>query len=479
MISIAAFLAVAGQASAQSVAPTPAGVVQLLQEHQYDQALSSADKLLATNSHSCQLFSLRGIALNGMHRKTEADQAFRRALKYCPNDLLALEGAAEIEYAGQRPGATELLSRILAIRPHDETAHAMLASLYRDTGKCEDALPHFEASRALLNSHPKFQQEYAFCLAKAGRYSQAAAVYKSVLESKPDDAARYNLAFVQWKLNAPADALGTLRPMLTADAKEPVLALGARVAEESNDTPLAVKLLRSAIVASPKNIANYLEFAQISFNHNSYQVGIDMINAGLAQLPKATKLYLARGVLEVQLSKSAEALADFERAHKLEPQLSLAMDAIGIVKSQQYKPAAALAWFGDQARQHPKDSLLQYLYAEALSDSSSDPGAAQKAIRAAELSVKLDPGYGPARDLLSLLWLRVGNPQRALEEAEAALRIRPNDDVALYHEIMARRRLGQTKQVEVLVKQLAAMRRRNSEMDRARHHYALQEGPGP
>jgi tetratricopeptide (TPR) repeat protein len=250
------------------------------------------------------------------------------------------------------------------------------------------------------------------------------------------------------------------------------------VAEDAGDTPLAVKLLRSAIVAEPKNLDNYLEFAQISFNHHSFQVGIDVINTGVMQLPNSASLYLARGVLEVQLSQSEQAVADFEKAHKLKPQLSLAMDAIGIMESQQFKQKSAMVLFREQSRLHPNDGLLHYLYAEALSQDASDPDATQKAIEAAEQSVAVNPGYEPARDLLALLWLRANQPQKALEQAEAALRIRPDDDVALYHEIMARRSLGQKEQVKALVKELTVMRNVNAEKKRASRRYVLQEEPG-
>lgn len=475
---VGAFTAAALLLPAQSAQTGTGQVVTMLREHQYQQALSSVDGLLAHSPHDCRLLSLRGLALNGLRQTPEADKAFRAALRHCPNDLLALEGAAQIEYSRNEPSAAELLGRILAIHPDDVTAHAMLASFYRGTQQCKAAMPHFDASTELFSSRPQLESGYAFCLAKTGQYAKAAAAYKAVLEASPDPTTRYNLALVQWKDNDAKSALETLRPLLTGDAKDGVLSLGARVAEDAGDTPLAVKLLRSAIVASPKNLDNYLEFAQISFNHHSFQVGIDVVNAGVTQLPNAAPLYVARGILEVQMSQTERAIADFEKAHKLQPQLSLAMDAMGIMESQKFKQKAAMTLFREQSRLHPKDGLMQYLYAEALSQDTSDPDATQNAIKVAERSVSADPGYGPARDLLALLWLRAKQPQKALEQAEAARKIRPDDDVALYHEIMARRSLGQTEQVKALVKKLTTMRSENAQKTRASRRYVLQEEPG-
>lgn len=449
-------------------------VLQQLRSRQYEAAEQATDRLLSTAPQDCRLLSLRGLALNGMGRAAAAKQSFEEALRSCPADLLALEGAAQIAYAQKQPDATALLERILAQRPDDATTHAMLASVYRAHRDCRAALPHFEASRAQFASHPQLQEGYAFCLASTGDDTRAAANYQELLDSDPNDTVRYNLAVVQWKLHNPQAAFAILQPLLTGGGAEAPLELGSQLAEESGQTPEAVQLLRAAIVRQPSNADNYLRFAQLSFTHNSYQVGIDMLNAGLTQLPNAGRLYLARGVLEVQLSQFDQAIADFEKAHRLDPQLSLAMDAIGIMQSQQHQSDASLKLFEDQAQTHPSDSLLQYLYAEALSQATS-ADALPRAIAAAERSVKIEPGYQPAHDLLALLYLRAGQPQRAAEQAEAARKIDPADETALYQEIMAKRRLGQTAEVQKLVQQLAELQKTNTGQQRQRKGYVLKD----
>jgi tetratricopeptide (TPR) repeat protein len=449
-------------------------VVQLLRNRQFEAADQATERLLAAAPQDCRLLSLRGLALNGMGRAAEAKQSFEKALRLCPSDLLALEGAAQIAYAQKQPDATALLERILALRPDDVTTHAMLASVDRAHQDCRAALPHFEASRPQFAAHPQLQEGYAFCLASTGDDTRAVANYQELLDSHPDDTIRYNLAVVQWRLHEPGAAFETLRPLLTGDSAEAPLELGSQLAEESGRTPEAVQLLRAAIVRQPANADNYLRFAQLSFAHNSYQVGIDMLNAGLTQLPNTGRLYLARGVLEAQLSQFDKAIADFEKAHRLEPQLSLAMDAIGIMQSQQHQSDASLKLFREQAQLHPSDSLLQYLYAEALSE-SSETGAQPQAIAAAERSVKIEPGYLPAHDLLALLYLRAGQPERAAEQAEAARKIDPADEAALYQEIMAKRRLGHAAEVQKLAQQMAELQKTKTDRQRQGNGYVLKD----
>ena len=275
-----------------------------------------------------------------------------------------------------------------------------------------------------------------------------------------------------WKLQQPKQALDALEPLLKSGADETALTLGSQIAEEAGDTPQAVQLLRSAIVLDPKKEDNYLNFAEIAFNHSSADVGIDMLNFGIGQLPRAAPLYVARGVLEVQVSKTEKAIADFEHAHRLAPQLSLATDAVGIMKSQQHEFTASAALFGQQAQKHPKDPLLWYLYAEALSQSKQ---RSTEALSAAEHSVDLDGQYVPARDLLALLYLQANRPQQALAAAIAALKIDPNDETALYREIIARRTLGQRAEAQTLVARMQEIHEKNAKKQQLSHSYVLRD----
>lgn len=473
ILLVGSFVSTALTAPAQEVSVPQ--IAQLLRAQQYQQALGETDALLQKQPRDCRLLSLRGMALNGLARTDEALHAFQRALQSCPNDLLPLEGAAQIEYARRQPGAAELLARILALRPDDVTSHAMLANLDRAKPDCPAALPHYESSRTLFASHPEMSEGYAWCLASVGDYPHAADIYRQLVLDHPDETSRYNLAIVLWKLKQPREALDALEPLLQSGKDETALVLGSRIAEEAGDTPRAVELLRAAIVLDPTKVENYLDFSEIAFSHSSAAVGIDMLNFGIGQLPNTAPLYVARGVLEVQTSKVEDAVADFERAHRLDPQLSLATDAIGIMKSQQHEFAASVELFRRQAQQHPKDSLLWYLYAEALSQSGDNDHLVAEALAAAERSVALDGQYVPARDLLASLYLQSKQPQRALQVASAALKIDPNDETALYREIMAYRSLGQREEAQKLVPQLQEIRARNMKKQKLSHSYVLKD----
>ena len=464
---------------AQSTAPGRAEVIAALRQGDNQGALALVQAALKRTPRDCSLISLEGVTHSALGEKEEALGSFQSALHICPKYLPALEGAAQIAFAQQRAETIPLLERIIAEQPENPTANAMLATMLRRKGRCDEALSHFAASQALFAGRPDLMQGYGGCLVKTGDLNAALAVYKQLIASNPNDMVRYDIALLQWKNHTHADALETLAPLLTGSHQVPALALASKIYEEQGDTPNAVRLLREAILQSPDNVESYLDFAAIAFAHTSFQVGIDMLNVGLKQLPRSAPLLVARGVLEVQLSQTSAAIADFEEAHRLDPKLSFASDAIGILHSQQHLSAESLNLFETQGKLHPDDPLLQYLLAEQLAESGTQRGAAQldAAIGAAKRAVTLDPSYQAAHDLLAVLYVRNNQLKLAIEQSEAALALDPEDQEALYQELLARRRLGETAEIKALTARLIQARQRNAEKQQQIDRYNLEEEP--
>jgi tetratricopeptide (TPR) repeat protein len=460
---------------AQSGGDDANSVMRALKQNDNAQAVAIAGRILIAHPSDCQVLTLRGIALSREGQMSGAKESFDRALQSCPESLAALEGAAQIAYSTRSPAAFALLHRILLQRPDDQTSHAMLGSLSFQHGDCPAAIDHFDHSLALVQKSVEAQRELGACLWAQGEHQKAEEAFRRVAERDPNETNLLQLAFVQWKSKNLEAALTTLQPLLTSSAAgSKPFSLAAQIAEEKGDTPRAVEWLRTAIVNDPANTANYLLFATISFNHASYQVGIDVVNSGLQQSPDAAKLYLARGVLQVQLSHYAPALADFEKAHALDPQLSFVQDAMGMIRSQQHDWAGSLQIFQQQAAAHPQDPLLQYLYAEALAnESGGDSGKnLPKAIAAVKRALQIEPGYQPARDLLCTLLLKTNQFAEVIDQAGIALKQDPTDQSALFQEIQAQRRLGNNEAISPLVKRLQELK---SQQQVAQAQYLLQD----
>jgi len=469
-------------AAAQSSDPI-APITSALRAGQFDRALELLQPALQQNPKSAQLWTLEGISFSAKSNQKAALDAFQHALNLSPDYLPALEGAAQIEYENGGKDAVRLLQRVLALRPHDPTSHAMLAVLAYRRGDCDRAVPEFEQSGPLLDGQPGSLEAYGDCLLRLKQPERAIAVLRRALErANGDAAARYRLASAQLITQHPKDALATLEPLLEGDAPESdVVELAASAYEDDGNTPEAVRILRQAIVSNPHNVNLYVDFANVSLDHQSYQVGIDMINAGLQAEPKAAALYVARGILYVQLAQYDNAESDFEMADTLDPKQAMGSAAEGLAAVEKNDPDQALVTVQEKLAKKPNDPFLLYLKAEIIAQRGPDPASAdfRDALASAKRAITIRPSLAAARDILAKLYLQAGENEAAIEQSRKALNTDPKDQTALYHLIQALRKSGRKQEVPNLLKELADLRAQATKEEAAHNRYKLVEPKSP
>src|SRR5229473_805503 len=477
---LAALVAILPWAFAQSGGDKIGPITSALRAREFDKAVQLLQSALQQSPKSAQLWTLQGIALSGEEHEKEALASFRNALKISPDYLPALEGAAQLEYKAGSVAAVPLLQHVLQLRPNDPTSHAMLAILFCKRGDCAAAVQHFEQSASLLDSQPGALQQYGACLVRLKQLDRAISVFSRLVTlDSADSDARHYLSTVQLMAERPKDAIETLAPLLQAgDPNSRTLQLAASAYEANGDTPQAVRLLRQAIVSDPRKVDLYLDFTNISMDHQSFQVGIAMINSGLAVQPNAAPLYVARGVLYVQLAQYDQAEADFDKADALDPRQAIGSAALGLEAVQKNDPDQALATVRSKLAKKPNDAYLLYLQADILNQKGPDVGSTefQSALRSAQKAVSLQPDLAPAHNLLAKLYLQTGQNREALEESRKALNINPKDQSAVYHLIQALRKTGDKTELPDLLKRLAQLRQEATRQEEQHNRYKLIEG---
>src|SRR6266852_6563056 len=450
-----------------------------LRAREFDKAVELSRSALRESPNNAQLWTLEGIALASKGDSKEALAAFQQALRISPNSIAALAGAAQIEYEAANRDAVPLLNRLLQLRPGDPTGHAMLAVLEYRQGNCVAAAPHFQKAGELLDSQIDALHAYATCLVKLKRLEDAATVFQRAVALHPDDRQeRHLLASIQLMVHKPQNALATLGPLIEANnPNADTLELASNAYEDAGDTPQAVSTLRQALLLDPRNVSLYLDFANISFAHESFQVGIDVITEGMVMQPNAGELYVARGVLYVQLAQYDKAEADFEKAYELDPNQSLSSAAQGLMAEQQNDLDHALATVQAKLARKPNDGLLLYMQADILTQKGADPGTPefQLALHSAKRAVTLQPTLGAARGVLAKLYMQTGQYQEAVDQCRKALNNDPKDQTALYRMIQALRKSGQKGEIPDLLKRLALLREQATKEERERYRYKLIE----
>jgi tetratricopeptide (TPR) repeat protein len=476
------WLALGSAILGQTLHDRVASITAALRNRDFDQALELLKPALEASPSNPQLNMLQGLAFSGKGNYGAALGSYHAALKAAPDYLPALKGAAQLEYQAGRPDAIPLLEHVLKQQPDDTTSHAMLAVLAYKTGDCATAVKHFSASEAILAAQPGALQEYGFCLANLNQNDRAIEIFQNLLSANPaDPRAMRSLAVVQLDAGHAQDALTTLQPMLDANPDTATMQLAAHAYEAKQDTPNAVKLLREAIVKSPRDTALYLDFADIAMTHQSFDAGIEMINAGLKLQPSDAELYLARGVLYVQLADYDKAQADFEKAEALDSRLEVSSAAQGMVAEEknQNAPDQALATVRAKLAKKPSDAFLWYLQAAIISQKAPEPGSDEfgQGMKSAQKSVTLDPSLVAAHNVLAKYYLDAGQFGAAAKECRIVLDREPADQTALYHLVVALRKTNAPAEIPGLLKRLAQARQEAAKQEAEHNRFKLVVSP--
>ncbi|HXN26857.1 MAG TPA: tetratricopeptide repeat protein [Candidatus Acidoferrales bacterium] len=485
-ILLLAICAVAAAAQTGADSSSIRAIQAALQARDNEKALTLVRTQLQAWPKDVRLWALEGIALTQLGRNHEALIAYNKALALSPDYLAALEGAAELEYKAGSIRAVPLLNRILKVRPDEPTTHAMLAALAYKKHDCAAAVEHFQKSAPVLSAQPTALEEYGACLMDLQKPDEAVPVFEQILALLPNGPhARYNLAVAQFTAQHSREAITTLQPLLDTSEPEPdVLDLASAAYEETGETPRAVSLLRQAIVANPHQVKYYVDFAALSYKHESFQVGVEMIDAGLTQLPKAAPLYIARGILYIQMGQFEKGQSDFEAANRLDPGQASAAVAQGLAQLQASNLDQALKTVETELKAHPDDAFLHYLKAEIISQGGPAVGSPEfnEAVKAASRAVQLQPDFPLARNVLGNLYLQSGQNEKAIEQCRVVLRENPSDQIAVYHLLLALRKINDPKgEVPALVKRLAELRTQSQQQEASTNRYKLyiQSEPAP
>ena len=458
-------------ASGQQAKASIESIESLIRSQEYDQALQMTRSAQQQTPNDFRLWTLEGIVLSIRGSNQDAIDAFQKALSLSSNYPAALKGEVQLLYQARDKRAIPLLEKILKADPKDETAHEMIANLEEKQGKCAVAIDHFLLSTGAIRTHPGSLEAYGNCLVQTKQPEKAIPIFEQLAALFPGSTyPKYDLALLLVEAKQNDAALKVLEPLLTTDQSDPdILSLASEAYEALGDTPKAGPLLRQAIVLNPADADYYVAFAALCLDHDSFEVGIDMMNAGLQRIPNDPSLYISRGLLYAQIADYDKAEADFNTAERLDSGQSISVYTKDIVELQRDMSdkthpdkALSLSDVRKQLAEHPDSAFLHFLLAKLIVDKEPGTGseAPAEALKSALLAVKLKPDLVQARDLLASMYMSSGKYGLAIEQCRLALQYAPTDRSALYHLIVALRhsgRSGQRDEIQALVKRLSEL----------------------
>lgn len=483
-LALAVAMAMAMAAMAQTAAPSIASIESMIRAQQYDQALLTLRTATGRNPGDFRLWTLQGICLALKGNEHAALTSFEHAMRISPNYPAALRGAIQILYKDGDNRAIPLLQRMLKSDPGDLTGHEMLATLQQRSGDCRAAISEFAAIKDAIGRHPDSLEAYGYCLFKLDRPADAIPVFRQLIPLLPGRSyPSYDLAVLLVATRDNGEAVRVLEPLLTPDQSDPdILSLASQAYEASGNTPRAVALQREAIVLDPTDPSGYVSFAILCLTHDSFQVGIDMLNAGLKRISGDASLYLSRGVLLEQLGEFDDAEADFKIAERLQETQNIAAYAGDLTMVERNDPEKALARVREQLKTQPNNPLFRLLLAQLIMTRAPEPGSAafNEAMESAGAAAKARADLVEAHNQLASMDMSLNNYQQAIDESRIALQYDPNNEAAMYHLVVSMRHTGSKPDtLQPLIKRLAEMHKESLQRETDRKRYRLVEATGP
>lgn len=436
--------------------------------------LTDVEAALQKEPNNPRLWAARGVLLERSGDLPNSLNSFQRALAISPKFAPALMGATEVAYRTHDQRVQDYVERLLALEPNEPTAHAIAGELAFEAHQCAAAVEHFAQAGPALQVNRAALERQGACLIGLNRVHQAVPVFERVAKLSPSDqASLYNVALALQLDGQNQASLGVLRQMGGLESSNPdVLNLLGSVEEALHHTPEAVAALRRATELAPADEKNYLDLALLCLDHNSMDLAVEIVDAGLGNVPGSARLHTMRGSIYAQAGKLELAQREFETASRLQPGSLYGTVGMSVLLRQTSDYTQAISLLENKLQSAPRDAVLHYLLGDALLGNGAEPGSAEftRAREALETAVRLKPDFAQAFADLGKVYYRSGANAKAIVALRRAIQINPIDQPALNQLVMVLSREGRKREAAEIAETLRSQldRQRREEVGRNR-----------
>ncbi len=473
-----------GSGVAQESSPA-ALISEALRTGRSEEAVRLAEQWIDADPADPRPGTLKGIALSQLDRPADAILAFESALAVQPSYLPALQGVAEIEFRLGRPTARPRLERIVALQPRNPTAHAMLGVLAYAARDCIKALGHFERGSAAVEADPETLRQRAECNFDAGRHAAAAADFRRLLDSGSGGPhGRHNLGLALNEAGRHAEAVEVLQVAVELATVPDIdaLRLLAEAQRGALDPEGALETLQRGIGIYPRNEGLYLQLAEVCIEHGAYDLGLEITDIGTRNVSDSHGILTMQGILLAELGRYEEAEAAFESAIANDPDAQSATVGLSLTLEKTGRADESLEVLRERAERNPSDAVARFFFAQALIKRGVTAGspAFDEALEALSVATKNLPREAPPRVELGKLYLKAGQPERAIPILEQAVELAPADRQATYNLMIALRRAGRGDEASAMASRMREQleRAKGEEVQRNRFRLVKTEGSG-
>lgn len=462
--------------SPQAVAQGFEQVRDLIRRGDFASAVQACEAGLKQQPRDFQLWTLKGIALQGVGQNKESLAAFRRALAFNPKFLPALQGAAQLEYQLHDPNCRKTLETLLQLRP-EPTVYAMLGVLAFEAKDCATAIKHYTAAGEAARD-PIIRWQSAACHFQLQRWEPAETQFRELLALKEDDRIRYNLGLAQVNAKKFAEAVATLQPLANKSAPEPdAVSLLAIAHEGAKQLTEAFDVLRRVINLYPREERLYADLANLCLEHSAIDLGIEVLEVGMKNNPQSARIQTMLGVLLARADRMPKAEEAFRRAEQLAPDAAFGRVGLAVAMLQLGATDEAVKHLRGQLQRTPNDAQVSLMLAQALLQKDSSPAEMKEAHTLLRSLIARQPNNARAFSLLGKLYLRREETVNAARALETAIKLDPSDRNSTYQLMTVYRKQGRIKDAAALQDRVQKLLDEEREADVEASRYRLVRAP--
>jgi tetratricopeptide (TPR) repeat protein len=369
------------------------------------------------------------------------------ALGRCLLILILISGVVR---AQQEPDATTLFSRGVQLQQQ---------------GKLNEAAEQYLAALKVKPDYAEAQANLGVILAQLGRYEEAITAYEAAYRLAPQlTPVLLNLGIAHYRAGQYARAAEILKRFLELrqDSIQARQLYGLSLVEIGADES-ATAQLELTLDAAPRDVA-VLYCLGLAYLHLGRPEMKSMIER-LASFPAGEGAsHLLKGQSLIASGDHERAIAEFEIAEKLDPNLPRLEYSLGLAYQQLGRSKEALAAFSKELVRRPDDFLTLY-YVALLSESQGNLDDAQRHL---DRAMKLVPDSPGANALLGKILFKRGKAAEALVPLEYAVAKNPGDSDWRYLLARIYQQLGRSEDAKREFAEVQKLRAKQLEQDRAR-----------
>ncbi len=275
-------------------------------------------------------YEAKAVVLGRLKKYDEALAVLDKARQLSPDSVMPLVEKARIHTQQEKlDAAVEDLNRALAMDPGDVTVLMMRASLYQDKGDKSKALADVERVLKLKPKSAMAIRAHALLLAESDRFDEAVGELETLRQLDPKDTLTLlQLAMLYAAQKKPAKAIETYTALLAVDPTDwrafrgrgdAYADLGKQGESLRPITKRRGASWRSCYKLNPKDTATLLQLAVLYAAQKKPAKAIETYTALLAVDPTEWHALRGRGDTYLNVGRQAEAIADYEKALKLQP----------------------------------------------------------------------------------------------------------------------------------------------------------------